>query len=117
MDDGTSHTRIVLYVDARGLAPFGAWLGTLSDREATARIRVRLERLRLGNQGDSRTVGEGVVELRIHHGPGYRIYIARFARETVVLLGGGSKKTQSRDITQAKARWADFRRRSREALS
>lgn len=117
MDDEASQTRIALYADARGREPFAVWLEALADRAAAARIHVRIERLRLGNWGDSRSVGEGVVELRIHHGPGYRVYAARFGQETVVLLGGGSKAAQSRDISQAKARWTDFRRRSREALS
>ena len=69
----------------------------------------RFIRLSTGNPGDIAPVGEGVSELRIHFGLGYRVYVAFDGRKLVILLGGGSKRTQSRDITAAKAAWADYK--------
>jgi putative addiction module killer protein len=73
----------------------------LRDRQARARIQVRIDRLSLGNPGDVRPVGEGVSELRIDYGPGYRIYFVQRGIEIVVLLAGGDKRTQARDIRTA----------------
>jgi putative addiction module killer protein len=101
------------YVDAKGWNPFLDWKKEL-DADARAIVEVRISRLRLGNWGDWRSVGDGVAEARIHHGPGYRIYIGRQGHEAIILLGGGDKRTQAKDILVAKARWADFIRRSRE---
>ena len=70
----------------------------------------RLERVRAGNFGDSSSVGEGVFELRLHFGAGYRIYYGRWGDEIVVLLCGGSKRTQKRDIPRAKQYWEDYKR-------
>lgn len=80
---------------------FATWLDGLRDVRARARIQVRIERLAAGNPGDVLPVGEGVSELRISYGPGYRIYFKRRARELVILLAGGSKATQSADIKTA----------------
>jgi putative addiction module killer protein len=82
---------------------FDAWLRGLKDQRARARILVRLDRLALGNPGDSRAVGEGVSELRIDYGPGYRVYYMRQGLVTILLLCGGDKRTQARDIERAKA--------------
>jgi putative addiction module killer protein len=78
---------------------FVKWFERLRDREARARISIRIRRLSLGNPGDVRAVGEGVSELRIHHGPGYRIYYMQ--RGDILLLAGGIKKTQQADIGAA----------------
>ncbi|MFI5361533.1 MAG: type II toxin-antitoxin system RelE/ParE family toxin [Elusimicrobiota bacterium] len=99
-----------LFVDDFGRSPFVDWKGRLA-REDRIRIEHRIERLASGNLGDWRPVGDGVVELRIDYGPGYRIYIGRQSLQTVVLLGGGNKSTQEKDIRAARARWARFRRR------
>lgn len=99
------------YVTEDGRNPFREWLEGLADRQARARIDVRLTRVRLGNLGDSRSVGGGVQELRIHYGPGYRLYFARHGDDVVILLVGGDKSGQSRDIRLAQALWADYRRR------
>lgn len=81
---------------------FDTWLTNLKDIRARARIEIRIRRLSLGNLGDIKPVGEGVSELRIDYGPGYRIYITSSDKTIVVLLCGGDKKSQRRDITLAK---------------
>lgn len=91
--------------------PFREWLEGLKDREARARIRVRINRLRLGNFGDCKSVGSGVSELRIPFGPGYRMYFGRQGNTIVILFHGGDKGTQTRDITLAKKYWDDYHRR------
>jgi len=93
--------------------PFRNWLEGLRDRQARAKIRVRLNRIRLGNFGDSKSVGSGVSELRIMYGPGYRVYFGRKGNSVVILLTGGSKKTQSKDIALAKEYWNDYLRREK----
>jgi len=80
---------------------FAAWFAALRDPEARARITVRIRRLSLGNPGDVRPVGSGVSEMRIDHGPGYRVYFIRRGEMVVVLLCGGDKRTQDRDIARA----------------
>ncbi len=80
---------------------FAAWFAGLRDREARARITVRIRRLSLGNPGDVRPVGNGVSEMRIDYGPGYRVYFVRRGDTLVVLLCGGDKRGQDRDIARA----------------
>ena len=80
---------------------FVRWLDGLRDIRARARVQVRIERLAEGNAGDVEPVGEGVSELRIDYGPGYRVYFKRLGREVVILLAGGDKRTQSADIKTA----------------
>lgn len=80
---------------------FARWLHGLRDRQARNAILARVDRLSLGNVGDARSVGSGVSELRIHHGPGYRIYFVRRGLECIVLLAGGDKSTQRDDIQKA----------------
>jgi putative addiction module killer protein len=77
------------------------WIDSLRDIQARARIFVRIERLAAGNPGDVKAVGEGVSELRIDYGPGYRVYFTKRRREIVILLAGGSKATQTADIKTA----------------
>lgn len=100
------------YQTATGDKPFDAWFETLRDGLAKAKILARLTRLAAGNPGDSKAVGGGVLELRIDHGPGYRIYHAHAGQSLILLLCGGDKTTQSQDIATAKRYWADFKRRS-----
>jgi len=81
---------------------FTAWLDNVKDERAAARIVTRIRRMEIGNAGDVRSVGEGVSEIRIDYGPGYRVYFTRRARALVILLCGGDKKSQRKDIAIAK---------------
>jgi putative addiction module killer protein len=80
---------------------FVRWLDGLRDIQARARVQARIERLAIGNPGDVQPVGEGISELRINYGPGYRVYYKKRGRELVILLAGGDKSTQARDIKTA----------------
>ncbi|NQU40511.1 MAG: type II toxin-antitoxin system RelE/ParE family toxin [Lentisphaerae bacterium] len=100
------------YVMPDGKHPFRKWLRGLRDVRARAKIRVRLNRVRLGNFGVAKPVGGGVSELVIPYGPGYRVYFAHTGHTVVLLLCGGDKSTQSRDIGTAKDYWTDYQRRS-----
>jgi putative addiction module killer protein len=101
-----------LYVTADGRVPFSEWLAALRDIKARAKIRVRLDRVSLGNFGDCHGVGDGVHEIRIDYGPGYRVYFSQVGSTIVLLLCGGDKSTQVKDIDQAKGYWSEYRRRS-----
>ncbi len=103
---------ILHYQTAFGLVPFQEWFDNLKDAEAQNRIAARLERIVLGNFGDAKPVGGGVYELRIDHGPGYRIYHAVMGREVVLLLCGGDKRRQSADIATAIGYLKDYKLRS-----
>lgn len=89
-------------VVVRQTETFSEWLQDLRDRKAAAKIAARLARLELGNFGDAEPVGEGVTELRIHFGPGYRVYVVQRGEVLVVALCGGDKSSQDRDIRRAK---------------
>ena len=89
-------------IEVRQTAVFASWLEELRDANARTRILVRIRRLELGNPGDVKAVGEGIIELRISYGPGYRVYFTRQGQEIVLLLCGGDKSSQSRDIATAK---------------
>ncbi len=91
--------------------PVTEWLNNLRDRQAQARLRVRLRRLEAGNFGDCDPVGEGVFELREHVGAGYRVYLGRHGQQVVILLCGGDKKSQTADIKRARKYWVDWKRR------
>jgi putative addiction module killer protein len=108
-----SKIELLEYITEDGENPFHKWLNLLKDRAARARIRVRLNRLRLGNFGDCKSIGKGVSELRVDYGPGYRVYYGKSETTIVILLCGGSKKSQAKDIKLAQEYWADFKRRTR----
>lgn len=80
---------------------FDDWLASLRDKQAVSRVQARIRRAELGNFGDCEPVGEGVSEMRIHYGPGYRVYFAQRGMEIVILLAGGDKSTQTKDIKTA----------------
>ncbi len=88
-------------IEIRQTEVYSRWYNNLRDRQARARIDVRIRRLSLGNPGDVKPVGEGVSELRIDYGPGYRIYFVRHGQTLIILLAGGDKDTQDRDIKTA----------------
>ena len=100
------------YLTEAGHNPFREWLHSLRDIQARARIRVRLNRVRLGNLGDWKSVGDGVKELRLDFGPGYRVYFGQDRDVLVILLCGGDKRTQTRDIAIAKQYWQSYKRRT-----
>lgn len=95
-----------------GGVPVRDWLGSLRDVRARAQMEIRLRRLAAGNFGDCKPVGEGVLELRVDVGAGYRLYCARHGQAIVILLNGGDKRTQDADIKQAKCYWIDWKRRN-----
>lgn len=111
------HEREVLaYTTPEGDAPFESWIATLRDNRAKARIYVRVDRVRLGNFGDCRSVGGGVYELRIDYGPGYRVYFGILGSAAVLLLCGGDKSTQKRDIETAQQYWKEYKTNADQEL-
>lgn len=88
-------------IEIRKTEIFARWIDSLSDIRARARILVRIERLSLGNPGDVKSVGDGVSELRIDYGPGYRVYYKKIGQTVIILLAGGDKKKQNKDIKLA----------------
>ncbi len=100
------------YQREEGNVPVRDWLENLRDIRARAQIEIRLRRLSVGNFGDCKPVGEGVLELRIDIGAGYRLYCARHGQQLVILLCGGDKRTQDADIQRAKTYWTDWQRRN-----
>jgi putative addiction module killer protein len=99
------------YRTSSGVEPFTEWVRRLPDRNAQARIQVRLARLEAGNFGDCRYLHGGVSELRIDYGPGYRIYFGRDGQTVVMLLCGGDKRRQDADIERAVRLWHDYEKR------
>ena len=102
---------ILHYQDEAGHVPIQEWMERLKDKLAKARIVARIDQLEKGNLGDARPVGGGVLELRVHVGAGYRVYCGRFGEHWIVLLCGGDKSSQDKDIARAKAYWAEWKRR------
>ncbi len=96
-------------IEVRQTVVFRTWLGKLADRDAVKRINQRIVRLRNGLFGDVKPVGDGVLELRVDHGPGYRVYFVRRGHLVLVLLCGGDKSSQSRDIRTARAMAAELK--------
>ncbi|MFM7880807.1 MAG: type II toxin-antitoxin system RelE/ParE family toxin [Microcystis panniformis] len=99
------------YVTSDGKVPFAQWLDSLRDIKAKTKIAQRLNRVNLGNLGDYKSVGAGVYELRIDYGSGYRVYFGQIGTTIILLLCGGDKKTQAKDIEIAQKYWQDYRSR------
>ena len=99
-----------------GLVPFDEWFDALHDRKMQAAVDARLTRVRAGNFGDCKSVGGGVFELRIALGPGIRVYYGLQGQQVVILLGGGDKSTQARDIRRAQQLWQQFTKHASEKL-
>lgn len=100
--------RIELYQDVSGKEPFSEWVHSLS-RAYRARIFARLDRVETGNLGDCKPIGDGVCELRLHFGAGYRMYFGEIGSTMILLLCGGEKSSQEKDIQQAKAYWKHYK--------
>ena len=100
--------KVVEYLEADGISPFRRWFERL-DAVAAAKVSAALYRMAQGNLSSVKPVGKGVAEYRIDFGPGYRVYIGQEADVVVILLGGGTKKGQNRDIRQAQERWARYK--------
>lgn len=100
------------YLLENGTDPFCEWLAELKDIKARAKINVKIDRLSMGNFSSSKPLGEGISELKIDYGPGYRVYYGQSGNFVILLLCGGDKGTQKKDIEIAKEYWIDFKRRS-----
>ncbi len=108
----TAHKKeLIFYEVLGGKAPLEEWLSDLKDRKARAVIRARLDRLENGNAGKCDSLGDGLYELKIYFGPGYRVYFGTDGPVLVILLCGGDKGSQRQDVEKARHYWADHRRR------
>lgn len=105
----TGKKQIQLYQDHSGREPYSDWLKSLKDPIVRARIRKRISRVEEGNLGDLEPVGEGVFELKLHFGPGYRIYFGDFGNQLLILICGGDKSSQAEDIRKAKNLWKELK--------
>ena len=102
---------IEIYETASGKRPFATWIKDIKEIHTRAKILTRLDRLKLGNFGDCKTLQEGVCELRIHYGPGIRIYYGKIGNKVILLLCGGDKSSQDKDIDKAKEYLKDYHSR------
>lgn len=109
MADRNRPKTVIFYRNAAGSEPFSDWLNSLRDSVARRRILTRLRRLEQGNYGDFKAIGSGVNELRFFFGAGYRVYFGEDGDTLVVLLCGGNKSSQRRDIEQAQAYWQEYK--------
>jgi putative addiction module killer protein len=100
--------RLLIYETEDGRRPFAMWMDGLRGSDIHAIVLTRMDRVELGNLGDWGTVGEGVYELRIHLGPGYRVYFGQDGDDVILLTGSKKSKSQSQDIAEAKAYWRDY---------
>jgi putative addiction module killer protein len=100
------------YIDADGNAPFNQWIDSIKDQKTQIIIVNRINRLRGGNLGYCRNLANGIWEMKIDYGPGYRVYFAQAGKAFYLLLGGGDKGTQKSDIKEAKKRWQEYKKRT-----
>ena len=107
----TKPKKIREYATKEGKIPFREWLDSLRDRRAQAKVDIRINKMRAGNLGDTKPVGKGVHELRIDYGPGYWVYYANEDSAIVILLCGGDKRKQDKDIKAAQEYWVNYKRR------
>lgn len=102
---------IEIYETANGKRPFESWLRDIKEVHTRAKVRIRLDRLQMGNFGDCKTISDGVCELKIHYGPGIRVYYGKIKNKVILLLCGGDKSSQVRDIAKAKEYLKDYQKR------
>ena len=107
--------QVLEYLDEKGRSPFRRWFDRL-DAVAAAKVAIALTRIEQGNTSNAKAVGGGVHEYRLDFGPGYRIYFGMDGAVLVILLGGGTKQGQQRDIDAAQGRWSDYKRRKKGML-
>ena len=105
---------ILTYITPSGRDSYQQWYTRIKDQKAQIAISNRITRLRIGNFGDFKRLSSGLYELRIDYGPGYRVYFGLFQNDTVILLCGGTKGTQQRDINRAQNYWNDFLKQMKE---
>lgn len=101
--------KIIAYHTENGITPIREWLNSLSDKRTVTIILNRIKRLQVGNFGDCKSLGGGISELRIHYGPGFRIYYSMIGNVVILLINGGDKSTQSQDIEKAKQYLEDYK--------
>ena len=104
---------VLHYLTAAGSCPFQEWTDSVKDKAVRATVAARINRVRAGTLGDWKPVGDGVFELRVDRGPGYRVYFGRDGRTVVILLTGGEKRSQDSDIKKAKKHWRDYETRTK----
>ncbi|MEJ1297689.1 MAG: type II toxin-antitoxin system RelE/ParE family toxin [Candidatus Sedimenticola sp. (ex Thyasira tokunagai)] len=102
------------YTDEKGNSPYSKWLNGLRDAKAKAKIIIQVDKMELGLFGDIEPIGGGLSEVRIHYGPGYRVYFRREGNQVYLLLCGGDKSTQPKDIKKAKEYWQEHKRRCKD---
>lgn len=105
----TEPREVLYYKKEEGVVPFLKWLYSIEDRVTKAKIRIRIDRVAAGDLGDYRSVGDGVNELRLNYGPGYRIYFGFDGQKIIVILCGGDKGSQNKDIRLAKEYWKNYK--------
>lgn len=108
-----TETKVLHYLTTQGSCPFQEWVESVKDKAVKAAVAARINRVRVGTLGDWKRVGEGVFELRIDLGPGYRVYFGRDGKTVVILLTGGEKRSQDADIKRAKEYWQDYENRTK----
>ena len=108
MSSPSKPKQVRIYADVNGNEPFTAWLKGVKDKQGRKRILARLRRIESGNFGDFKFLGDGVYELRLFFGPGYRVYFGQANDILIILLCGGDKSGQAQDISEAKAYWKEY---------
>lgn len=105
--------KILTYIDQDENQPFDDWFDQLN-AQAAAKITTAVSRMEQGNLSNAKPVGDGLSEFKVHYGPGYRIYFGKDGDKIIILVGGGTKHRQSKDIKTAKARWVDYKQRKKK---
>lgn len=109
MAQEAKHKEVLLYEDERGKKPFTVWIESLRDARTRRRILQRIMRVEDGNYGDYKSLKDGLYEMRLHFGSGYRVYFGEDGETVVILLCGGDKSTQKKDIEIAKSYWKEYK--------